>query len=112
MTLTRHDFLRAPTSHTPRFPASQSHQFALCWPRVEVDPLMTPATLQTISQKDLAQMAKQGGVRGWHSMRKDQLIRALVSAARSSGLKRSTSKKIALPARRSQPAKAGRNGSA
>ena len=56
-------------------------------------------------------MAKQGGVRGWHSMRKDQLIRALVSAARTTGVKRTTSKKIAVPARRSQPAKAGRGGS-
>ena len=45
---------------------------------------MTPASLQTYTQKDLAQMARQGGVRGWHSMRKDQLIRALLNAARSS----------------------------
>ena len=41
---------------------------------------MTPAALKSYSHKDLAQMAKQGGVRGWHSMRKDQLVEALLSA--------------------------------
>ncbi|HTU23858.1 MAG TPA: DUF4912 domain-containing protein [Pirellulales bacterium] len=60
---------------------------------------MTPASLQTYTQKDLAQMARQGGVRGWHSMRKDQLIRALLSA------KRAAAKKALAPARRSPPSK-------
>ncbi len=45
---------------------------------------MTPAKLKSHTQKDLAQMAKQRGVRGWHSMRKDQLIQELVRAARAS----------------------------
>ena len=31
-----------------------------------------------LSQRDLARLAKQHGVEGWHAMRKDQLIRALV----------------------------------
>jgi uncharacterized protein len=66
---------------------------------------MTPASLQTYTQKDLAQMARQGGVRGWHSMRKDQLIRALLTAARSSGAKRPTAKKVLAPARRSPASK-------
>ena len=39
---------------------------------------MTPATLRSHTCKDLAQMAKGLGVPGWHAMRKDQLIRALV----------------------------------
>src|SRR3984957_16795776 len=94
MTLTHHDF-------PPRNPP----KVALCWPRAEVFPLMTPASLQTYTQKDLAQMARQGGVRGWHSMRKDQLIRALLNAARSSTAKRPTSKKVLAPARRSPPSK-------
>ncbi len=71
----------------------------------EVSPLMTPAALKSYSHKDLAQMAKQGGVRGWHSMRKDQLVKALLTAVKvkpsSNG-----SKKVAAPERRSLPTKA------
>lgn len=44
---------------------------------------MTADTLNDYSCKDLAQMAKDRGVRGWHSMRKDQLVQALVRLARS-----------------------------
>jgi hypothetical protein len=47
----------------------------------EIVPEMTAETLSTKSVKDLAQMAKRRGVHGWHSMRKDQLIRALVRLA-------------------------------
>ncbi len=57
---------------------------------------MTPATLKSHSHKDLAQMAKQGGVRGWHSMRKDQLVQALVTAAKAKA------KKAVAPVRRSR----------
>lgn len=47
--------------------------------------MITAASLKTYRLKDLAQMARKRGVSGWHSMRKDQLIRALVAtAARSS----------------------------
>src|SRR5262245_35342435 len=42
---------------------------------------MTAQTLRTRSLKDLADMARKRGVNGWHSMRKDQLVRALVRAA-------------------------------
>jgi hypothetical protein len=41
---------------------------------------MSPATLHSYTWKDLAQMAKKKGVPGWHAMRKDQLVRAIVSA--------------------------------
>jgi hypothetical protein len=61
---------------------------------------MTPAALKSQSHKDLAQMAKQGGVRGWHSMRKDQLVKALLSTTKSKSAT-SAAKKIAAPARRS-----------
>lgn len=44
---------------------------------------MTPAKLKSYTQKDLAQMAKKRGVQGWHSMRKEQLIKELVRTARS-----------------------------
>lgn len=66
----------------------------------EASPLMTPTALKSYSHKDLAQMAKQGGVRGWHSMRKDQLVKALLTT-----VKPKATKKVATPARRS-PAKA------
>jgi hypothetical protein len=60
---------------------------------------MTPAALKSYSLKDLTQLAKQGGVRGWHSMRKDQLVKALLAAAKSKSLSASA-KKVAAPARR------------
>jgi hypothetical protein len=65
---------------------------------------MTPATLNSQSHKDLARMAKQGGVRGWHSMRKDQLVKALLTAAQTKSATNG-SKKVAAPARRSSPSK-------
>ncbi len=44
---------------------------------------MTAATLRNCTCKDLAQMAKTEGVAGWHSMRKDELVRALVKQAKN-----------------------------
>ena len=43
---------------------------------------MTAATLRSHTAKDLAQMARQNGVAGWHSMRKEELIAALVKINR------------------------------
>lgn len=43
---------------------------------------MTATTLRNYNCKDLAQLAKHEGVTGWHSMRKDELVAALVKAAR------------------------------
>ena len=43
---------------------------------------MTAAELKEYTLKDLGQMAKKKGVVGWHGMRKDQLVRALVKATR------------------------------
>ena len=43
---------------------------------------MTAETLSSYSAKDLAEMAKNKGVPGWHSMRKEQLIKALLKAVR------------------------------
>ena len=63
---------------------------------------MTPAALKSYSHKDLSLMAKQGGVLGWHSMRKDQLVKALLTTTAKS----TNGKKVAAPARRSSPAKA------
>jgi hypothetical protein len=43
---------------------------------------MTASSLRDYSCKDLAQMAKSQGLAGWHSMRKDELVRALANHAR------------------------------
>jgi hypothetical protein len=49
--------------------------------------LITATTLNNRSFKDLAQMAKRHGVDGWHSMRKEQLVAALVRNARKKAAK-------------------------
>lgn len=51
---------------------------------MEVSPLVTVASLKEHTRKDLAEMAKKMGIASWHSLRKDQLVRALVRAARNS----------------------------
>ncbi len=43
---------------------------------------MTSASLKEKPVRDLARLAKQHGVAGWHAMRKDQLIKALVRKAK------------------------------
>jgi hypothetical protein len=46
---------------------------------------MTAATLRSHTAKDLAQMARQHGVAGWHSMRKEELVHALIKHSRNRG---------------------------
>jgi len=43
---------------------------------------MTAATLRTHTAKDLARIARKEGISGWHSMRKEELIRALLRLSR------------------------------
>lgn len=45
--------------------------------------MITAATLHERTRQDLAQMAKRQGVTGWHSMRKEELVRALLRKSRS-----------------------------
>lgn len=47
---------------------------------------MTAATLRSRTARDLAHLARQNGVAGWHSMRKEELIHALVKLARKHAL--------------------------
>jgi len=63
---------------------------------------MTHATLRTYTAKDLAQMARQRGVAGWHSMRKDELIRAI--AASKAGGDGPAKEKLSAPADDAKPA--------
>lgn len=46
---------------------------------------MTTMELKTRTVKDLAEMARKKGVLGWHSMRKDQLIQAIIKRAKANG---------------------------
>ncbi|MEX2140337.1 MAG: DUF4912 domain-containing protein [Pirellulales bacterium] len=61
---------------------------------------MTASSLRAYSLKDLAKMAKQRGVSGWHAMRKDQLVAVLVSAAKRRSAARVSAKKQIAPVRR------------
>jgi len=63
---------------------------------------MTQSTLQKQTCKDLAGMARKQGVTGWHSMRKEQLIRALLGAAKAKSnrnVARAASLRVAGPQR-------------
>ncbi|MDB2686403.1 DUF4912 domain-containing protein [Mariniblastus sp.] len=54
--------------------------------------MITAASLNAQKSKELAQLAKENGVSGWHSMKKSDLIKALLKVARN-GQRRSTAKK-------------------
>lgn len=51
----------------------------------EVVAVISVAKLKTRTAKDLAAMAKRKGIAGWHDMRKEALIRALIRAAGKEG---------------------------
>mgnify|MGYP000369974712 CR=1 FL=1 len=64
---------------TPRAALVPPHQSRLAHRKLRT---MTAATLRSLTAKDLAQMARERGVAGWHSMRKEELIGALVRVAK------------------------------
>jgi uncharacterized protein len=70
---------------------------------------MTASTLRNYSIKDLAQLAKRRGINGWHAMRKDQLVRALLRIAKAKSVQSKVAKKITT---RSRTVVAAKNGSA
>ena len=68
---------------------------------------MTTSALKSYTTKDLAQLAKKRGVLGWHTMKKDQLVRAIVRLAKKnpSPRKAAVAKKVPLTnGRRTSPA--------
>ncbi|HTQ38176.1 MAG TPA: DUF4912 domain-containing protein [Pirellulales bacterium] len=76
---------------------------------------MTAQTLRARSLKDLADMARKRGVNGWHAMRKDQLVRALLHVAKRAGATSKSPSKNGVSMRNSRPIKraiTGRNSSA
>ena len=66
--------------------------------------MITQASLKSQTAKDLSQLAKEKGVAGWHSMRKDELIKALLKVSRKKSTKttktatkkKATSKHVAI----------------
>jgi len=63
--------------------------------------VIDPAKLKVRNVKALAEMARKKGVAGWHSMRKEQLIRALIRRAKSEAsatLKRAKTNGLRKPA--------------
>jgi uncharacterized protein len=69
---------------------------------------MTAEALNECNKRDLAQLAKEKGITGWHAMRKDQLIRAL-STSRSAPAKGRKKKVLqaAATGRRKKPSAPG-----
>jgi hypothetical protein len=65
-------------------------------PRLEAI-LFTAASLKAHTSKDLAQMAKKKGVTGWHSMKKDQLVKALLKVAKQKEKEKVSSSRISKP---------------
>ena len=74
--------------------------------------MSTTAKLRSRTVKDLAAMAKRKGVAGWHAMRKEELIRALLRKARSASAKaaRKTHTNGSKPATKTGSPRSGRNG--
>ena len=69
---------------------------------------MTATTLRSYTLKDLAQLAKRRGVDGWQSMRKDQLVRAILRAKKPTpAAKAAAVKKASIAVRH---ATSGKNG--
>lgn len=59
---------------------------------------MTPANLKGLSLKDLTQLAKRKGIRGWEGMRREQLLKALLTG------KHMANGKVAAKAAKASPA--------
>ena len=61
-------------------------------------PVITIATLKTQTWKDLAELAKSKGLSGYHSMRKDELVKLLAKSAKAKAARKSAPKSTAVKA--------------
>lgn len=73
---------------------------------------MTVAQLKSRTAKDLAQLAKRRGIAGWHSMRKDELVQALLRFAKTEATKRNGSNGCHATASTKKNGKPASNGQA
>jgi hypothetical protein len=69
---------------------------------------MTPEALKSHTRKTLATMARRRGVEGWHAMRKDQLVDALLSLSTPKSTSPNKAARSSRPARPSRPRVQGR----
>lgn len=72
--------------------------------------MITVAQLKSWTAKDLAQLAKRKGIAGWHSMRKDQLVQALLRHSKSTRHKRIASNGAGTAKKNGKAVASNRNG--
>ena len=70
--------------------------------QLEESVLITAASLESQKSKELAQLAREQGISGWHSMRKAQLIGAILEQAKSSKKSKSSDRIAKVSAKRSR----------
>jgi len=87
-----------------RWHATARAEAGFSWVHTGKNHRMTSASLKEKPVRDLARLAKQHGVAGWHAMRKDQLIRALVRKARTRPPVAAAARSVAVAVRAGRPA--------
>ncbi len=65
--------------------------------------LKTASSLRTYTSKDLAQIAKKKGVSGWHTMRKEQLVQAILKTHKRNATAKKTATTAPTPKRKAKP---------
>ena len=83
----------------PNHPADALLVYASVIGESKKSAVMTAADLKSRTVKDLASMAKRRKVPGWHAMKKDQLVKALLRHARSEAGRRLKSNGTSSPDR-------------
>ena len=73
--------------------------------KAEASPLYTAATLKSQTVKDLGDLASKMGVPGWRALRKDDLVRALVRAAKAKAKRSAATKAASSSAKKTAPAR-------
>ena len=71
--------------------------------------MVTASTLQSRTSRELAQIAKSEGVRGWHSMRKAELVQALLKNSRRESIQAASSKSSSVGTKVKEPSRKSSN---